>query len=76
MKVLGQNRLDNLLRNTDVEPVSTSASREIDFAKHGALRVKTGNTLLDTRGQKRPDETQALEEFERARMHDRRPIPG
>ena len=51
VEVLGQDRLDHLLRDADVEPVATAANREVDLAEHIAPRVEAGHTLLDTSGE-------------------------
>ena len=75
LEVLGQNRLGHLLRDADVEPVATAANREVDLAEHAARRVESGHALLDARGEQRLEEPQGLEDLERARMHDRRPVP-
>jgi hypothetical protein len=75
VKIVGENGLGGLLGQAKVEPVYAAASRQIHRPEHLASGVDFDCSLSAPGVEKSIDETQRLENLERARMYHRRSVP-
>lgn len=75
VEVVGQDGLGDLLGHAEIEPVATSAVREVERSEHLASGVDLRASLWRPSLEEPFDESQRLEDLERARMHHRRPVP-
>ena len=73
---VGEDRLRDLLGESDVEPVATSARPEVQFAQDVAIGLKPRRPGPHALREKPALEPERFEDLHRPRVHDRRPIPA